>query len=182
MTLSIVIDYYIKGIESMLYTYKGICQNCATEISVTIHNGELLEDCPDCKDVPFSLKKFTGLVYVVSNPNQTGVKIGMTEKTVESRIKSLNTTGVAGNFKPIVIFPCERPKPDEKKIHEKLSRFNIAKEHFELEPVEAALKCYRALNRRKPIFYDKIVEEMFHLRLEQDKINMKIKLKGKNNH
>lgn len=165
----------------MLYEYKGICQNCAADISVTIHNGELLEDCPECKEPPFSLKKFKGLVYVVSNPNQVGVKIGMSEKTVEARIKNLNTTGVAGSFKPIVIFPSDRPKADEKKIHEKLAKQNIAKEHFQLEPVDAALKCYRTLNKRKPIFYDKEVEDMFYLRLEQDRIAMKIRLKGKSN-
>ena len=165
----------------MLYEFFGICQNCADEISITIHNGELLENCKSCKEVPFSLKHYKGLIYVVSNPNQSGVKIGLTTKTVETRIKNLNSTGVPGSFVPIVIFPSDRPKADEKKIHEKLTKKKIAKEHFDLEPVEAALKCYRTLNRRKPIFYDKDIEERFYLKLEQDRIEMKLRLKGKGN-
>ena len=163
----------------MLYEFRGICQNCAKETRITIHNGELLENCKSCNEIPFSIKRYKGLVYVVSNPNQSGVKIGMTEKTVEARIKSLNTTGVPGSFIPITIFPSDRPKADEKKIHEKLTKKKIAKEHFDLEPVEAALKCYRILNRRNPIFYDKDIEERFHLTLEQDRIKMKLRLKGR---
>ena len=58
---------------------------------------------------------------------------------MEQRLKGLNTTGVAGDFTPIVIFPSDRPKQDEKKIHDKLAKKRLAKEHFDLKPIEAAL-------------------------------------------
>lgn len=162
----------------MLYEVSGICQHCATEYSVTVHNDELLNGCPDCGDSPFVLKRYKGLVYVVKNPNQTGVKIGMTERTIESRLKSLNNSSVPGCFEVVAIFASDRPKKDEAKIHEKLARFRLDKEHFSLEPVDAALKCYRTLNRKRPIFRQPDVEEMFDLKLEQARIAMEIKLKG----
>ncbi len=165
----------------MLYEFTGVCQHCAAVVSVIVHNSRPLKNCPECKEPPFALRQFKGSVYVVSNSNQTGVKIGITTKTVEQRIKSLNSTGVAGAFEPIVIFPSDRPKADEKKIHDKLAKKKISKEHFSLSPVDAALKCYRVLNRREPIFFDKEIEDTFRLRLEEDRIKMKLRLKGKGN-
>ncbi len=165
----------------MLYELTGICQRCATEITVILHNGQLLESCSNCSELPFGVKKYPGLVYVISNPSQRGVKIGHTTKTVEQRIKTLNSPGVVGRFEPIAIFPSDKPKKDEKKVHEKLTKHNIEREHFDLSGVEASLKVFRTLNRRKPIFYDQDVEETFHLRLEEDRIKMKLRLKGKSN-
>ncbi len=163
----------------MLYEFTGICQNCSSEIRTIVHNGEILENCQDCKEFPFGLKKYKGVIYVVSNPNQTGVKIGFTERTIDQRLKSLSSTGVPGKFQSIVIFPSNRPKTDEKKIHEKLKKKKIEKEHFDLSPVEAALKCYKFLNKRKPIFYDKNIEESFWLRFKQAQIEMELRKKGK---
>lgn len=164
--------------KKMIFEFVGVCRFCAEEVSILVNNGELLGRCVKCGESPFEIKKFKGLIYVVSNPNQRGVKIGMTTKSVEARVKTLNGTGVPGSFSPIVIFPSDRPKRDEKKIHEKIARKRIAKEHFELSPLEAALKCYRVLNKRNPIFYDNDVRERFFLQLESDKIQMQIKLKG----
>ena len=96
-----------------MYEVNGVCRHCAAEVSVIVNHGETFDRCPDCNDAPFAVRKFKGLVYIVSNTNHRGVKIGMTEKTVEQRIKSLNSTGVLGAFKPIAIFPSDRPKIDE---------------------------------------------------------------------
>jgi hypothetical protein len=116
----------------------------------------------------------------VSNPNQVGVKIGMTKKSIRQRLKSLNgNTAVAGKFEPVAIFPSDKPEADEKRVHKKVERQTIAKEHYDLEPVEATLKAYRALNYRRPIFFDRETEETFDLRVEEDRIKMKLKLKGK---
>ncbi|MBK1875600.1 GIY-YIG nuclease family protein [Pelagicoccus mobilis] len=164
----------------MIYEIKGVCRHCATEVSVLIHNGNIVGECPDCKDDPFSVSQVSGVVYVVSNPNQRGVKIGITTKSVEQRIKQLNSTGVAGRFVPIAIFPSDNLKKHEKKIHEKLARCRIEKEHFDIEPVDAVLKCYRTLNKSIiPIFYDEDIQETFHLKLEQARIEMELRLKGK---
>lgn len=162
----------------MLLEHTGVCQHCVKEFTVLVKDGEVLENCPQCGKVPFTVNKLAGIVYVVSNPHQAGVKIGMTEKAIEQRLRSLSSTGVPGNFQPIVIFPSKRPRADETRVHEKLKRYRIEKEHFDLDPIEAALGAYRALNRRKPIFFDKCVEETFYLRLEQARIQMKLALKG----
>jgi hypothetical protein len=141
-------------------------------------NGDPLDDCPSCGQAPFTSRRIKGLVYVVSNPNQTGVKVGLTTKSMEQRLKSLNSTGVPGDFEPIAVFPSDRPDADEKRVHEKLRRYNIAKEHFDLEPIDAVLGAYRALNKRRPIFFDSSLEETFELKLEEAKIQMRLRLKG----
>lgn len=162
----------------MLIEHTGICQHCVKEFTIMANNGKPLEGCPQCGKVPFTANELAGIVYVVSNPHQAGVKIGMTEKSIEQRIRSLSSTGVPGNFQPIVIFPSKRPRADETRVHEKLRRHRMEKEHFNLDPIEAALGAYRALNRRKPVFFDKGVEETFYLRLEQARIQMRLALKG----
>ncbi|MDF7809584.1 GIY-YIG nuclease family protein [Pontiellaceae bacterium B12219] len=163
----------------MLYEISGACQHCATEYTVTVHNDKQLNSCPECGESPFGLKKYKGLVYIVKNENQAGVKIGMTERTIESRLKSLNNTSVPGKFKCVALFPSDRPKKDETKIHDKLVKFKLDKEHFDLSPVDACLKCYRTLNRKRPIFHMSDVEEVFDLKLQEAKIQMEIRLKGK---
>lgn len=163
----------------MIYEYKGVCRHCATEVSVLIHNARIVGDCPDCKTEPFDLSPVAGVIYVVTNPNQNGVKIGITTKTVEERIKSLNSTGVPGKFQPIAIFPSNTPRKHEKKIHEKLSKVRIEKEHFDLDPIDAALKIYRILNKSiRPIFYSNDDQDTFYEKLEHARITMKLKLKG----
>jgi hypothetical protein len=162
----------------MLLEFNGVCRHCTAEMKVLLLNATPLGGCQECGEAPFSLRQIQGIVYIVSNPNQTGVKVGLTTKAIEHRLKSLNTTGVPGAFAVVALFPSDRPKLDERKVHEKLRRFRIAKEHFDLEPVEAVLKAYRALNRRVPIFFDSNIEETFRLRLEEARIQMQLRLRG----
>ena len=64
--------------------------------------------------------------------------------------------------------------------HARLAKQRIEKEHFDIEPVEAALGVYRALNRRiDPIFYCADAQKQFKLRFEKARIEMEIKLSGK---
>ena len=162
----------------MLIEISGICQHCAADVKVLMLNGNPLDNCGSCGESPIASRRVKGLIYVVTNPNQTGVKIGLTTKPMEQRLKSLSSTGVPGEFIPIVIFPSDRPKSDEKKVHEKLMKFKLAKEHFDLEPIEAALRTYRALNKRRPIFFDAKIEETFRLKLELAKTQMQLRLRG----
>jgi len=97
---------------------------------------------------------------------------------MEQRLKSLNSTGVPGNFQTIAIFPSDNPAADEKRVHDKLRRKNLAKEHFDIEPVDAVLAAYRALNKRQPIFFDDSIRDTFHLKLEKARIEMQLRLKG----
>lgn len=164
----------------MLFEIKGICQNCAENVNVLIHNGRPISQCAACGEDPFQIGEIAGVVYVVKNQNQKGVKIGITSKTVEQRIKQLSSTGVPGQFYPIAIFPSATPKKHEKRVHEKLIKQKLDKEHFDIEPVDAVLKVYRTLNKNiTPIFYDDDIKETFNLELEKAKIEMTLRLKGK---
>jgi hypothetical protein len=164
----------------MIYEFKGVCRHCATEVSMLIHNGRVVGKCPDCTNEPFELSTMQGIVYVVTNPHQSGVKVGITTKTVEERIKGLNSTGVAGSFRPVAIFPSKSPKKHEKKVHDRLTKVRIEKEHFNLDPIDAVLKVYRILNKSiTPIFYSDEDQDTFNKRLELDRITMELKLKGK---
>jgi hypothetical protein len=164
----------------MICEIKGLCPECLEETFVLVHNEKIITQCTHCKATPFEFNRIEGVVYVVKNQNQSGVKIGLTRKTVEQRCKSLSSSGVAGTFEPIAIFPTDNPKKHEKIVHEKLSRYRLDKEHFNLGTVEASLRVYRALNKRiEPIFYDDGIKETFQLELEKAKIEMKLRLKGK---
>lgn len=163
----------------MLTEFSGVCQHCAAEVKLLILDGSSVDDCKGCGQNPFAMRRIKGVIYILSNEHQMGVKIGLTEKTIDHRIKQLESTGVPGKFIKVAIFPSDKPKVDEKRIHDKLQRYNLSKEHFQLEPVEAVLKAYRALNKRRPIFYDKNIEETFNLKLEEARIKMKLQLRGK---
>jgi hypothetical protein len=164
----------------MIYEIKGICPNCVDEVTVLVHNDSIITTCPKCNETPFGIKRFEGVIYVVKNKNQDGVKIGLTTKTVEERCKALSSTGVAGKFLPKAIFPSNNIKRHEKTVHKKLAKFKLDKEHFSLEVTDAILKVFRALNRKiDPIFYDDKVKQTFFLKLQKDKINMVLRLQGK---
>jgi hypothetical protein len=142
----------------MIYEIKGLCPECLEEVCVLVHNEGIISDCPKCRNDPFEFNRIEGVVYVVKNPNQSGVKIGLTRKSVEQRCKSLSSSGVAG----------------------KLAKHKLDKEHFNLGVVEASLKVFRALNKRiDPIFYDDDVRDRFRLELEKARIDMQLRLKGK---
>ena len=162
----------------MLIDVSGVCQKCKSDVSILVNDGAPQGECQECGEAPFAFKRLEGIIHVVSNPNQRGVKIGRTTKSVHDRIKQLNSTGVAGSFEPIAIFPSKNTKKDEKKAHEKLKRFHLEKEHFDIHEVEAVLKTHRAL-RTTPIFFNDDIEERFKLKAEQAKIEMKLKIKGK---
>lgn len=165
----------------MVLEIHGICQYCKNEVQLLLHNNSLLSTCPHCSKDAFHLKKYIGVVYIVNNPNQHGVKIGMTEKSIETRLKTLNNTGVAGKFDWVAIFPTDKPKKDEQKIHNSptCKKSWISKEHFNLDPIDAVLCAYRTLNRKiEPIFNLQKDKETFYMKLEKARIEMKLKLQG----
>lgn len=151
--------------------------HCAGPVNLLLHNGEVRGVCPDCGNDPFDVSPIAGIVYVVKNDNQIGVKIGQTTKTVEQRAKALSSTGVPGSFNPIAIFPSSNPKKHEAMAHKKLSRKRLEKEHFDVSPVEGVLAVYRALNKRvEPIFYDEDVQRTFKLELEKARIEIQLRI------
>lgn len=86
-----------------------------------------------------------GLIYIVSNSEQKKnlFKIGKTSRTIEERIKELNSaTGTLGKFKPHATFLVEDIDNIEKKLHSKLSdlRYQKNREFFESNYTELLLK------------------------------------------
>ena len=160
----------------LLVEISGVCQNCAEQVKVLMMDGEPVSNCTSCDETPFGSKSVKGVIYVVANKNQIGVKVGLTTKHIDQRVKALSSTGVPGRFEKIAIFPSDRPEADEKKVHEKLARHRLDKEHFDLDPVEAVLKAHRALNYREPIFFDEKLRGRFKLLKEQGRIEMKLRL------
>ncbi|MFN5173549.1 MAG: GIY-YIG nuclease family protein [Holosporaceae bacterium] len=162
----------------MIIEISGKCKNCGSDYKNLVDHGKSKDPCQYCGEQPFDCKIIEGIIYIVSNPNQTGVKIGYTNKPIHERLKGLNSTGVPGEFGIIAIFPSAKAKVEEKKVHKKLIRYNLSKEHFDLDPIDAVLKASREL-KRDPIFYNKSYEEAFNLKREQARIDMKIRLQGK---
>jgi hypothetical protein len=162
----------------MLYEIRGVCNHCAADYKVIISDSETHGICPECGEKPIKFRKIKGMVYVINNPNQRGVKVGLTTKDINNRLRSLSSTGVPGKFELLCIFPSNDPKTDEKKAHEKLRKFFLDKEHFDIEPLNAILLVYSALNRREPIFYSPKMEEEFNKTLDIRKETMQKKLSG----
>jgi hypothetical protein len=89
----------------------------------------------------------TGWVYVIGHPewkNQR-VKIGMTNRSVEERVRELNTNSmIPGSAYPAYAVLVRNPEDVERAVHEELTnkRTDIKRELFELSEAEAAAKIY----------------------------------------
>lgn len=79
-----------------------------------------------------------GYVYFLSNESMPGlVKIGMTTKAVEERMKQLNTTGVPSPFELLHIIETDDVRALEQRIHDELSEYRIdGKEFFNISKSE----------------------------------------------
>lgn len=81
--------------------------------------------------------KMKGYVYVLSNEAMPGIyKIGMTERSVEERVKELSKmTAIPTPFKIEACFYSDNPLADEREIHELLSQYRVSenKEFFKCD-------------------------------------------------
>jgi hypothetical protein len=126
--------------------------------------------CPNCAGPIGRTKPIAGVLYVMKNAHQAGVKIGITSKTVAQRARALSGTGVIGRYEVCAVFACRNPKRDERKIHERLKGKRIEKEHFLLEPAEAISKIHTIL-KNAPMEIDKKVKIAYEqIRAENKKI------------
>ena len=163
----------------MLYELKGICQVCGRDYKLVIPDKKKIDSCDNCGNPPLEFKNFQGVIYIISHPNQIGVKVGLTTNDIDKRVQQLESTGVPGKFNKVAIFPSSRPKQDEKKAHQALKKCYLAKEHFQITPTEAVLKVHKALNYRIPIFFDNQIEQEFNEEKEKRRTLMQSRLKGK---
>ncbi len=140
-----------------VYQVTLTCAHCKNETRAILSNGVSGAICNSCGAKVLKAKRFDGVVYVLSHPKVSGVKIGMTQHDVFKRAKQISGTGVPGDFIVMAAFPSVNPTKDERKVHDKLSRFRMAKEHFELDAVIAVAKVRTILNR-EPVFVHKGIE------------------------
>lgn len=102
------------------------------------------------RDIRDSKRKRSGYVYILSNPSIKGIKIGLTERKVEERIKELNrATGVPTAFKieyQVATPDCYRL---ERAMHKHYSkkRINNRREFFKL-PVWRARRRLKLENAK----------------------------------
>jgi len=87
------------------------------------------------------VSKITGYIYCFSNPSMPNIlKIGMTERTPEERVKELFTTGVPLPFKIEFAKSVKDPKGKESTLHLLLEqyteRINPRREFFRVSPEE----------------------------------------------
>ena len=92
-----------------------------------------------------------GLIYIVSNSEQKKnlFKIGKTSRSIEERIKELNSaTGTLGKFVPHATFLVKDIDEMEKYIHKKLSKIRYQKnrEFFEANYTELLLKVEQLIS------------------------------------
>jgi len=150
-----------------VYQVTLICAECRCESKAILSNAVSEALCGACGAKVLKARRFAGVVYVMSHRKVSGVKIGMTRHDVFRRAKQISGTGVPGHFTVMAAFPSSNPMKDERKVHERLVRAHLAKEHFELDPVVAVAKVRSILNR-EPAFLDRDIEPaVSQLRQEQ---------------
>ena len=82
-----------------------------------------------------------GYIYCLSNPSMPGIlKVGMTERTPDVRVKELFTTGVPTPFTIEFAKKVKDVKKKEKKLHELLEQYTervgLNREFFRVSPEE----------------------------------------------
>lgn len=87
-----------------------------------------------------------GFVYVLTSPQQPQLcKIGMTDRTVQERLKEINSaTGVIIPWEIGYQFPCSNASALEKEIHAYFSGRNVSKEGFSVT-LEQAIEAIQEL-------------------------------------
>lgn len=92
-----------------------------------------------------------GYVYILKCDNQPGlVKIGMTERTPQERLKEINrATGVLFPFYIVKAYPCKSPRAVEQLTHLELDKYrvNTQKEGFSVFPEQAMEVIERVIDR-----------------------------------
>lgn len=156
-----------------VYQVTLTCAHCKNETKAILSNGVSGAICNSCGEKVLKAKRFDGVVYVLSHPKVSGVKIGMTQHDVFKRARQISGTGVPGDFIVMAAFPSINPIKDERKVHDKLSKFRMAKEHFELDTVVAVAKVRTILNREPAFLHTSIEAAVSELREHQRQKTLK---------
>ena len=108
-----------------------------------------------------------GFLYCLSNPSMPGlVKIGVTTKTVEERVKQLSSTGVPQPFNIELQKWVNDPFKREKELHKLLSeyRVNDKREFFKID-IEDVRKCFDSIDEAfSGTHYDDVMSKWLRIR------------------
>lgn len=161
-----------------VYQITTVCAECKYENRVIIAEESASAPCDNCGASLLRAKRFDGVIYVMSNPRVQGVKIGMTRKNAFNRAKQISGTGVPGSFSVIAAFPSNNTAKDERKVHEKLIRKRMSKEHYELDAVTAVLKV-RTILGKEWVYLSRKHERLVIAALEEQREKAKKRFAGK---
>ncbi|MBR5965457.1 MAG: GIY-YIG nuclease family protein [Treponema sp.] len=102
-----------------------------------------------------------GIVYVLTNDAMPGiVKIGITEDSVEARIKSLDNTSLPLPFRFYFAIESKRYKEIEKLAHDTFSAFRVRenREFFKMDP-ERAVSALKISGDREIKLANKMIDD-----------------------
>lgn len=139
--------------QESLYTFtKVFCTACDKEITKQINDSpSIVIKCPSCSRVLAKTDRFSGIVYVLSNPAFDHLlKIGFTTRSIDERIAQLNGTNIPEKFECVAAFHSHDPQADEKRIHVRLAQFRAKKnrEFFEISRSIAIQTCQNLIGRK----------------------------------
>lgn len=97
-------------------------------------------------DIKFKTKDNIEYIYILTNPGEPGIiKIGMTERTVESRVRTINVTSTVTEWVPRFALPVSKGNAFkiEQQMHKIFANLRIdsdqgnEREFFKLDPLTA---------------------------------------------
>ena len=99
------------------------------------------------------MKKEKGFLYVLSNPSIKGCKIGISRSHPDKRVKELSKpTGVPLPYELEYFALLPNYEFEEKKTHKHFAKFNIGKEQFDINPIDAFLYIKTLIPESEKIF------------------------------
>ena len=139
--------------QESLYTFtKALCTACDKEVTEKVGDSpSTVIKCPSCSRVLAKTDRFSGIVYVLSNPAFDHLlKIGFTTRSIDERIAQLNGTNIPESFECLAAFHSHDPQSDEKRIHLRLAQFRAKKnrEFFKVSPSIAIQTCQTLIGRK----------------------------------
>lgn len=102
-----------------------------------------------------------GIVYILTNDAMPGIiKIGITDDSVENRIKSLDNTSLPMPFRFYFAIESKRYKEIEKLVHDTFSAFRVRenREFFKMDP-ERAVSALRISGDNEIKLTNKMIDE-----------------------
>jgi hypothetical protein len=113
------------------------------------------------------LDKKSGWVYISKSKDNSYLKIGRTGKNPLERAKTLSSTGVLNDYEVFFALKVFNQYLVEKKVHQRLKKFNVKKEFFSLNENIAIKTIEEEYNLE-----ENILSEYFDLDLLRSDLNL----------